>query len=143
MQPERLVEAPDLEPHLQPELRVEVAERFVEEQEPRLDHERAGQRDALLLAAAHLRGVAIAEMLEMHQRESLRHAARDRVARDPQHLQPERDVPPGRHMRKERVVLEHHPKPAAFGRHPGQVEVVEHNRPGVGLEQPRDTVERR
>ena len=43
-------------PKLLTHLRVERAERFVQEQDARLDGESAGQRDALALAARKLRG---------------------------------------------------------------------------------------
>ena len=37
--------------HLDPQLEVEVGQRLVEHQDPRLEHQRAGDRHALLLAA--------------------------------------------------------------------------------------------
>ena len=45
------VDAPDLEPHLLAEVRVEVGERFVEEEGVGLDDERARERHPLLLPA--------------------------------------------------------------------------------------------
>ena len=55
------MDALDLGAHLDAQLGVEVGERLVEQQQPRLQHQRAGDRDALLLAAGELRGIALAE----------------------------------------------------------------------------------
>ena len=45
--------------HLLAELQVERAERLVEEEHLRLDDERAGERDALALAAGQFAGLAV------------------------------------------------------------------------------------
>ncbi|MEM0460058.1 MAG: hypothetical protein QXZ31_09355 [Thermofilaceae archaeon] len=52
-----------LPPHLQPELRVEVAERRVEEQDSRLDYESSGKRYSPLLPTAQLERVPVLEPL--------------------------------------------------------------------------------
>ena len=49
-----------LDLHLLAELQVERAQRLVEEQYPRLVHDRARERDALALAARELRRLAVA-----------------------------------------------------------------------------------
>jgi hypothetical protein len=49
---------------LAPQPGVEVRERLVEQQHPRLEHERAGDGDALLLAARQLAGQSLAERRE-------------------------------------------------------------------------------
>ena len=51
---EPLLQGADLLAQLQPDLGVEGRQRLVEQQHPRLDRERAGERDALLLAAGQL-----------------------------------------------------------------------------------------
>ena len=53
------------------QLEVERAERFVEQQCAGVVHQRAGQRDALLLAAGELRGLALGEVGEPHDLEQL------------------------------------------------------------------------
>ena len=63
---EPLVQAPDLELHLLAQLLVERAERLVHQHELRLEHERARDRDPLLLAAGELRRPAAAEPAELH-----------------------------------------------------------------------------
>ena len=50
---------------------VERAERLVEQQHARAQHERARERDALLLAARELAGLALLVAGELHQRERL------------------------------------------------------------------------
>ena len=51
--------------HLLAQLAVERAERLVEQQQPRLEHGGAGQRDALLLAAGELVGQALGHAGEL------------------------------------------------------------------------------
>jgi hypothetical protein len=96
---------------LLPHLRVERAERFVEEQDARLHGERARQRDALPLPAGELTRVSIPEVVELHQLQEILHARGDRrlwqALAPPAHTQAERHVLEHRHMAKERVVLEH------------------------------------
>ena len=57
-----VVQAPQPGAQLLAHLRVERAERLVEQQHLRLDRERAGQRHALALAAGELRRVAVGEL---------------------------------------------------------------------------------
>ena len=70
------------------------------------DDERAGERDALLLAARHAPGIAIREA-----RSPTSAASRDAPValglRDAAHLEPEGDVLGRGHVRKQRVALEH------------------------------------
>ena len=48
----------ELDAHVLAQLGVEIGQRLVEQQDFRLDHQAAGQRDALLLAAGELVGIA-------------------------------------------------------------------------------------
>ena len=59
----------ELELHLAAQLEVERAERLVEQQHLGTVDDRAGQRDALLLAAGELRGLAVGEVAELDQLE--------------------------------------------------------------------------
>ena len=52
-------------------LRVERAERLVEQQHLGLDRQRAGERHALALAARELRRVAVGEAAQVHELEQL------------------------------------------------------------------------
>ena len=59
-----VVEPSHLEAHLLAQAGVEVGKRLVEEQRLRLDDERAGERDALLLPSGKLGGVPIGHLAE-------------------------------------------------------------------------------
>ena len=59
-----VVQAAHLEAHLLAQIGVEIGQRLVEQQRLRLDDQRARQRDALLLAARQLAGIAVGERLE-------------------------------------------------------------------------------
>ena len=61
----------ELDLHLPAQLEVEGAERLVEQQHLRAVDQGPGQRDPLLLAAGELRGLALAEPLELDQLEHL------------------------------------------------------------------------
>ena len=58
---EPLLQLAHLDLHVLAQLLVERAERLVEQQHRRLDHQRARERDALLLAARELMRIARAE----------------------------------------------------------------------------------
>ena len=58
---ELLLDAPELELHVFAQLAIEGGERFIEEEEIGLEHEGAGDRDPLLLAAGELLDAARAE----------------------------------------------------------------------------------
>ena len=72
--------------------RVEVAARLVGEQQRRVVDEGAGDRDALLLAAGELVGVAVQLGREADQAQRLRHLGADRGAAGADHLQRVGDV---------------------------------------------------
>src|SRR5438128_1468717 len=61
------LDLPELDLHLLAQLRVEVRERLVEQQDARPDHESASERDALLLPAGHAAREAIGECGEAHE----------------------------------------------------------------------------
>ena len=65
---EAAVQLVDLGPHLVAQPRVEVAERLVEEDELGPGDEAARERDALLLAAAQLAGVAVEQCAAVDER---------------------------------------------------------------------------
>ena len=71
-QPEAALQAAHLELHLLAQLAVERAERLVEQQQPRLEHGGAGERDALLLAARKLLWQALGHAVELDHLQGLR-----------------------------------------------------------------------
>jgi hypothetical protein len=63
-------------------LRIERAERLVEQQHLRLHGQRPRERDALALAAGQLMRITIGEPVELHELEQFRHLGGDlRLAR--------------------------------------------------------------
>ena len=86
---ERLLQLADLAAHLDPQLRVEVRERFVEQQHLGLDHQGAGDRDALQLAAGELVRPARVVAFELDEAQGAqRRARRSRCAQRPRALRP-------------------------------------------------------
>jgi hypothetical protein len=86
-----LLDALELDLKLLAQAQVERPERLVEQQGARAVDQRAGERDALLLAAGELAGLALAEVAELDQLERLAGARADLVAADLAPLEPERD----------------------------------------------------
>ena len=96
--------------------RVEVRERLVEEEGGRVAHDGAADRDALALAAGELAGAAIEVVGQVQDaRRRCAHLLVDRRLVLAGHLEREGDVLADRHVRVERVGLEHH-RELALGR---------------------------
>ena len=72
-----VLQSPDLRPRLRAQLRVEVRERLVHEEDLRLAHERAAERDALALPAGERARLAVEERLDPEQLGRLLDAAAD------------------------------------------------------------------
>ena len=93
------------------DLGVERTERLVEQQDARLDGQRARERDALALAAGQLAGIAIGQPVQLNEIEQLLHARADLrlgladLAR--LHAQAECDVLEHAHMAEQSVMLKH------------------------------------
>ena len=66
------MQARDLHAHAAAQLRVEVGQRLVEQEDLRVAHQRAAQRDALPLAAGERGGLAIEQRAEFERRARLR-----------------------------------------------------------------------
>ena len=128
-------------------LGVERAERLVQQQHLRLDRQRAGQRDALALAAGELVRIAVGEPVELHQLQQLEHLAPDllggRPLRAPLHPQAEGDVLEHRHVPEQRVVLEHEADLALAHVAVGRVLAVEQHAAAVGRLQAGDDAQQR
>ena len=105
----------ELLPHLLAQKRVERGERLVKEDTARLDDDRPGEGDALLLSAGKLVGVPRFKVLKMDCAQRLAHSALQ-VLRIFLGTQSERDVFKHRHVRPERKILKHKAKPALFWR---------------------------
>ena len=113
---EPLVQRLDLGAHRHPQLGVEVGQRLVEQKDLRLANDCAAHRDALALTARQLAGIALQVV---HQAEDLRRVVDTLIHRARRFIgqaQAERHVVEHRHVRVQRVVLEHHRDVALFRR---------------------------
>ena len=98
----------DLGAGLDAQLGVEVRERFVHQEDRRLAHDRPAERDALPLAAGQLFRLAIEKLVEAEDRGCGGDPLLDVGLGDLPQLQAERHVVADRHVRVERIALEHH-----------------------------------
>ena len=94
--------------HLNAQLGVEVRERLVHQQNARLDDKGAGQRNALLLTAGELVGLALGEVSDLHQLQRLLNAGTDLGLGDFTGLQTVGDVLFHGQMGENGVVLKDH-----------------------------------
>ncbi len=133
---ELVLQVRQLELRVLAQLLVERRERLVEQQQLRALDQRARERDALLLAARELVGLALRERPELHQRQHLRDALADLRRRHALLLQPVGDVLLDRHVREQRVGLEHQVDRPLVGRHVGHVDAVDEDPPDVGCSKP-------
>ena len=111
-----LLQRAQLVPQLQPHLVVEVRHRLVEQQQVRVDRQRAAERDALALAAGKLRHRPRPEAFELQQLQHVGDAVGDRGLRPAAHAQTIGDIVGDVHVRPQRIGLEHHRRLARFGR---------------------------
>ena len=97
-----------LDSRLEPQLRIEVRQRLVEKEETWLSNDGAGEGASLLLAARQLPRCAREQVCDADLLRGGCDCLFDRVRRSAHHLQREPDVLRNRHVRIERVALEHH-----------------------------------
>ncbi|MDT4870618.1 hypothetical protein FQZ97_1057030 [compost metagenome] len=102
------VELLDLGAHLRAQLRVEVRQRLVEQEDIRLAHDRAAHRDALALAAGKLRRTTLKQMAEIENGGRFGNPRLDVIGRAPGDLQRKAHVLGNGHVRIERIGLEDH-----------------------------------
>ena len=144
---ERGADAPlhvhELELRLLAQAPVERAERFVEQQDLRLARERTRERHALALPAGELVGAALAELLEPHELQHLRHARLAPVARQALLAQAERDVLAHAQVGEQRVALEHQVHGPLVRRHGRHVDAVDEDAAGIGPLEPREHAQQR
>ena len=107
----------ELEAHTLAQLGVEIGQRFVEQQDRRLDHERTRKRDALLLSSAELPWMPVLEALEPDGGDNALDTRLVLAAIEIGVAQAEGDVFHDRHVRPYRIVLEHHPHTPPLRRH--------------------------
>ena len=133
-----------LELHLLAQLEVERAERLVEEQDLRLVDERAGEGDALLLAAGELPRLPPLEAVQVDELEDrTRPGPSSLLAAQALAAEAERDVLEDRQVGEERVALEDRVHVAPVRREPGHVLVAEEDAALVRLLEAADHPQRR
>ena len=130
---ERALQRVQLEPRLQAQLGVEVGQRLVEEEQARLAHDGARERAALLLAAGQLARCAREKVADADLRRGVRDSLLDGVRSGADHAQRKADVLRHRHVRVERVALEHHRDVALPRLLGGHVHAVDHDLAGAHL----------
>ena len=111
-----LVQGLDLRAHGDAQLGIEVGERLVEEEDLRIAHDGASHGDALALAARELARIAVEKLAQAEDLGGAVDAGLDLGLGRPLQLEREGHVVGDRHMRVERIVLEHHRDVALLGR---------------------------
>jgi hypothetical protein len=102
--------------HLLAQVRVQCGEWLVQKQQLWAVHQRSGQRDALLLAAAQLRGPGLGELIHLDHAQRFDHAAANFILRGALDAKPVGHVVLHAQMREERVMLKHRVDPAPVSR---------------------------
>ena len=138
-----LVQLGDLDAGRDAQRRVEVRERLVEQEDLRVAHDGAADRDALALAAGKRLRQAIEIGTELQDLGGGADALVDLLLAGAGELHAERHVVVDGHVRVERVGLEHHRDAAARGRHVVHHLAVDLHRAAGDVLQPGDQAEQR
>ena len=102
------VQAADLELHLLAQLLVQRRQRLVHQHHAWLEDEGTRQRHALLLSARQVLRLACGQVRQVHLVQRRRHLLACRRRAHLAHRQREGDVLSHRHVREQRIALEHH-----------------------------------
>ncbi len=137
------MQAAYLQLHLLAQLPIQCTQWLVHEQDVGLNHHGARQCHALLLAARKLADRAVAESVEPDHAQHLVHAPGDLVPREPANGQTVGDVFRDGHVRKQRIILEHHSHVAAPRWQRGDVAAADPQAAGGRLEIAGTDVEQR
>ncbi len=124
---------------LHAQLCVKVGKRLVHADDGRSRHQRAGDGNALLLAAGELRD-GLFELIvgKIHLAGDLAHPAVDLILFRLLDLQAEGDVVIHRHRGKKRIALEHDADAAVLDGNAGDVAVLDHDAAAGRLDKARD-----
>ena len=141
--PSRFCSSLSSELHLLAQLAIERAQRLVAEQHRRLDHQRAGKRHALLLAARKLTGLACFEARQRHLSQRRRDPSLDLRLRHLAHAQAEGHILRHRPVREQRIGLEHHSHVPPVHRQVGDVAAADMDAARVGVLEARDHAQAR
>ena len=111
--------------HLHAELRVQIGQRLVHQQDVRLDDQRTRQRDALLLAAGEAIRHTVGIFIHMDKLQEFIRCSLHLFLGHLLILQAELDIFPDGHIRENRVILKNHTDPALAGIHVVDALIVE------------------
>src|SRR6188508_466194 len=136
--PDLTLDPLELDLHLLAELQVEGTEWLVEEEDLRVIHQSACERNALLLAARELARLALLVAGQLDKVEHEPDLVADLVRRRLAATESEGDVLEDAEVREERVVLEDGVRRALEGRQIGDVLVAEEDPSGRGFLEPAD-----
>ena len=125
------------------QLGVEIGERLVEQEGLGMAHDRPPHGDALALAAGQLARLAVEQLAQVEEARRLVDALVDRALRKFAQLERKRDVLAHRHLRIERVVLEHHRDVAVARRDIVDDLAVDRDRAAADRFQPGDHAQQR
>ena len=141
--PDLALDALQLDLELAPQLRVERAERLVEQQHRRREHERTRERDALLLPAGELVRPALSERPRRTSSSASATRPRRSAFGDVLEAKAEADVLLDGEVGEERVALEDGVDGPLVRRRLGDVRVADDDAPRVGALEAGDHAQRR
>ena len=120
-----MVELDQLAAHRHAQLGVQIGKRLVEQEDRRVPHDRAPQRDPLLLPARQRLWLARQLLRDAEDRRHVANAAVNLVAGDLLELEGEAHVVGDRHVRVEGVGLEHHGHVTVLGVDGGDIAIAD------------------
>ena len=136
----------NLFPGLQPEPRVQIGKRLVQQKNPGHLDQRPCDRHPLLLAAGKLPGLSVHQLFDLDQLRGLRYPPVHFLLRRPvlslQIFQREQDILPHGQVRIEGVILKYHSHAPQLRRKSGHILVSEKDPAARRLLQPADHVQR-
>ncbi|MCY1231036.1 hypothetical protein D9M72_434720 [compost metagenome] len=138
-----MVQALDLGAHVDAQLGVEVGQRLVEQEDLRVAHQRTAHGDALALTAGKLARLAVEQMADLQHVGDLLDRLFALVLRHAADFHAEGDVSGDRHVRIERVGLEHHGDVALRRMQIGDRAAIDGDLPRRDRLQPGNRVEQR
>ena len=124
-----VLHALQLELHVLAELIIERRERFVEQQNLGFGRQSAGEGHALLLAAGDLAGLAVLQFFHAHEAQHGIDRRLHFALGFPEHFKAKGDVLRHRHMREQRIALEHRVDVPLEGREMRHFLTIEEDRP--------------
>ena len=134
---EPLVQRLDLAAHRYPQLGIEVGQRLIEQEHLGIAHDRAPHCHPLPLSAGELARETVQKRIQVQDLGRLSDALVDHLRLRLPKLQTERHVVADRHVRVQRVALEHHRDVAVLGLDVVDHLIIDRDRAAGDLLQPR------